>query len=156
MDVRDVSHIGLGVRDMERSLHFYRDLLGLEVVSDTLHVQEAHQGLLKDTQRAQRRAVHLCWQESQKSTFLVLSQPVGEAAGEAISMDQVGIHHFSLWVNDVRALYEKLRSAGVEIMRPPLESEPDGAAVRIFGSLCVTAQVRDPDGIIVQLDQLGT
>jgi catechol 2,3-dioxygenase-like lactoylglutathione lyase family enzyme len=29
-----VSHVAIGVRDMERSLRFYRDLLGLEVMSD--------------------------------------------------------------------------------------------------------------------------
>jgi len=29
-----VSHVAIGVRDMERSLHFYCDLLGLEVMSD--------------------------------------------------------------------------------------------------------------------------
>src|SRR6202158_2100724 len=29
-----VSHVAIGVRDMERSLRFYRDLLGMEVRSD--------------------------------------------------------------------------------------------------------------------------
>src|SRR6516225_7516015 len=29
-----ISHVAIGVRDMERSLRFYRDLLGLEVMSD--------------------------------------------------------------------------------------------------------------------------
>ncbi len=34
--MRAVSHIAIGVRDMERSLHFYRDLLGLRVTLDTM------------------------------------------------------------------------------------------------------------------------
>ncbi len=29
MNPRSLSHVALGVRDYERSLHFYRDLLGL-------------------------------------------------------------------------------------------------------------------------------
>jgi catechol 2,3-dioxygenase-like lactoylglutathione lyase family enzyme len=31
MTPRSLSHVALGVRDYERSLHFYRDLLGFEV-----------------------------------------------------------------------------------------------------------------------------
>ena len=31
-----ISHVAIGVRDLERSLRFYRDLLGLEVRSDEM------------------------------------------------------------------------------------------------------------------------
>ena len=32
--MRGISHIAIGVRDMEKSLPFYRDVLGLRVVED--------------------------------------------------------------------------------------------------------------------------
>ena len=32
--MRGISHVAIGVADMERSLHFYRDLLGLTVTLD--------------------------------------------------------------------------------------------------------------------------
>ena len=150
---REISHIAIGVRDMERSLHHYRDLLGLPVVIDTLHVQQDHGGLLKNSQRAERRAVYLRWDEDPEAIWLVLSQPIGEASGEAIRMDQVGIHHISYWVEDVQVLYEKMSSAGTPILRPPTESEPGGAMEQLTGSKGLTLQVEDPDGIIVQFDQ---
>jgi catechol 2,3-dioxygenase-like lactoylglutathione lyase family enzyme len=31
---RSLSHVALGVRDYERSLHFYRDLLGFQVAQE--------------------------------------------------------------------------------------------------------------------------
>jgi len=34
--MKAVSHIAIGVRDMDRSLGFYRDLLGLKVCLDTM------------------------------------------------------------------------------------------------------------------------
>jgi predicted enzyme related to lactoylglutathione lyase len=34
--MKAVSHIAVGVSEMDRSLHFYRDLLGLKVCLDTM------------------------------------------------------------------------------------------------------------------------
>ena len=34
MTVHSVSHVAVGVRDMDRSLAFYRDLIGLDVRYD--------------------------------------------------------------------------------------------------------------------------
>ena len=34
--MKAVSHIAIGVSEMDRSLHFYRDLLGLKVCLDTM------------------------------------------------------------------------------------------------------------------------
>ena len=40
MKTHGVSHIAIGVRDMERSLAFYRDTLGFEVVRDEIPGRE--------------------------------------------------------------------------------------------------------------------
>ena len=32
--VKDTRHFGIAVKDMEKSLHFYRDLLGLEIIRE--------------------------------------------------------------------------------------------------------------------------
>jgi catechol 2,3-dioxygenase-like lactoylglutathione lyase family enzyme len=53
--------------------------------------------------------------------FLVLSERPGGTPGEAIKLDQVGISHFSWWVDDLRALHDKLKAAGVKILVPPSE-----------------------------------
>ncbi len=34
MTITNIRHIGIVVSDMERSLHFYRDLLGMEIWAD--------------------------------------------------------------------------------------------------------------------------
>ena len=51
MKIRATSHIAIGVSNMERSLKFYRDLLGLKVTLDDS----------KETQAA-------CWQECKATT----------------------------------------------------------------------------------------
>lgn len=147
-----VSHIAVGVRDIEKSLHFYRDLLGLKVCLDTTENIGGLKTLFADPKRGKRRAVYLRFEDGPHTSFIVLSQNSGPATGEAIKLDQVGVHHFAFWVDDLRERVERLKSAGVRILVAPIESdtvaygEPPGGKV-------LTTLFQDPDGIIVQFDQ---
>jgi catechol 2,3-dioxygenase-like lactoylglutathione lyase family enzyme len=150
--MKAVSHIAVGVRDMDRSLHFYRDLLGLKVCLDTMEKVGGLKTLFSNPQKGSRRAVYLRFEDGPHASFLVLSQNPGETPGEAIKLDQVGVHHFAFWVDDLRARVEQLKAAGVPILVPPMETdtvaygEPPGGKV-------LTTLFQDPDGIIVQFDQ---
>jgi catechol 2,3-dioxygenase-like lactoylglutathione lyase family enzyme len=150
--MRAVSHVAIGVRDMENSLHFYRDLLGLKVTLDAMENIGGLKTLFTDPQKGKRRAVYLRFEEGPDASFIVLSQNPGESTGEAIKLDQVGIHHFAFWVDDLRERVEKLKASGVTILVPPIESDtiayggPPGKKV-------LTCLFQDPDGIIVQFDQ---
>lgn len=153
MKIRGTSHIAIGVSNMERSLRFYRDLLGLKVTLDD--PQENPGGMLSRVQGGQqprtRHGVYLRWEDGPDATFIVLSQdqPV---SGEAIKLNQVGIHHFAFWVDDLEAAFEKVKAAGVPIVLPPTTfdtvayGEPAGGKV-------MTTLFKDPDGIVIQLDQ---
>lgn len=152
MMIPAVSHIAVGVRDMEKSLYFYRDLLGMKVCLDTTENIGGSKTLFADPTRGKRRAVYLRFEEGPHTSFIVLSQNPGSPTGEAIKLDQVGVHHFAFWVDDLRERVERLKSAGVPILLSPVESdtvaygEPPGKKV-------LTTLFQDPDGIIVQFDQ---
>jgi lactoylglutathione lyase len=147
-----ISHVAIGVRDMERSLHFYRDLLGLEVRSDEMQPIGGMPTLYANPETGKRRAVNLRYGKGSDRGFLVLSERPGGTPGEAIKLDQVGISHFSWWVDDLRALHDKLKAARVKILVPPSEVDPAG-----FGETSphkyLTCLFEDPDGVILQLDQ---
>jgi catechol 2,3-dioxygenase-like lactoylglutathione lyase family enzyme len=144
-----VSHIAIGVRDMERSLRFYRDLLGLEVRYDQMQPigGGGTASLYANPEKGKRRAVHLHYGKGEGAGFIVLTEMPGGTSGEAIKLDQVGISHFSWSVDDLRAIFEKLEQAGVKVLVPPYETELSG------GHKYLTCLFEDPDGIIVQLDQ---
>ncbi len=57
--MKAVSHIAIGVRDMDRSIHFYRDLLGLKVCLDTMENVGGLKSLFTNPQKGKRRAVYL-------------------------------------------------------------------------------------------------
>ncbi len=147
MDATGVSHIAICVRDLDKSLGFYRDILGMQVTLD--QVQDTTTGGLLHVyqqSRKTRRTVHLRYGDSASLPFLVMtSHPNEDADGQPIKLDQIGISHLSFTVKDVKALTEELVAKGVELAAP-LEafSNTQGEISTIF---CY-----DPDGILVQFD----
>ena len=147
MDATAVSHIAICVRDMDRSLAFYRDILGMRVTLD--QVQDTTTGGLPHVYkhpRQTRRTVHVRYGEGSTTPSLVLtSHPGDQADGEPIKLDQVGISHLSFTVGDVKALAQELVSKGIQ-MAGPMESftNAQGDVNSIF--------VYDPDGILLQFD----
>lgn len=149
MNTKGVSHIALGVRDMERSLAFYRDSLGFEVVRDEVQptVGTVLPALYKTAHR-ERRVATLYWQRAKGSAFLVLSEHSDKpVSGEAIKLDEIGIHHVGFWVEDVSAVYQELKAKGVEFVVEPTR-------VKVEDGTFHSAFLVDPDGILLQLDEL--
>ncbi|MBV1879829.1 MAG: VOC family protein [Pseudomonadales bacterium] len=147
MKTNGVSHIALGVRNMDLSLAFYSDLLGFEVVRDEIQQTKGSvlPALYKDA-HDQRRVVTLYWKKGPNESFLVLSEHSDKpVSGEPIKLDQIGIHHFAFWVEDLPAVYEELKAKGAEFVLAP--------TVVANGTLN-SAFLADPDGILVQLDEL--
>jgi catechol 2,3-dioxygenase-like lactoylglutathione lyase family enzyme len=150
--MRAVSHIAIGVSDMDRALHFYRDLLGLRVTLDTMERVGGMGPLFANPQKGQRRAVYMRFEDGPHASFIVLSQNPGGPSGQPLKVDQVGVHHFSFWVDDLRDRVEKLKAAGVKILLPPTESDTVAYGEPAGGKV-LTTLFADPDGTIVQFDQ---
>jgi catechol 2,3-dioxygenase-like lactoylglutathione lyase family enzyme len=66
-----ISHVAIGVRDMERSPRFYRDLLGLEVRSDEMQPIGGMPTLYANPETGKRRAVNLRYGKGNDRGFLV-------------------------------------------------------------------------------------
>ncbi len=152
MKARGVSHIAVCVADLEKSLEFYRDILGLTV---KLHATQemarrpgAESAEMYERPRSARTVANVWFDEpSSPQPFLVLtSHPGDQVGGEPIKLDQRGISHISFEVENVKALAEELIAKGVELAGT-MEDFTDGSGnVR-------TIFVYDPDGILVQFDE---
>lgn len=155
--MRLVSHVAIGVRDIEKSLHFYRDLLGMEVIMDRSRSLgdefSSAAGLYADNKDRFRREIFLRWHgnEDINNVFISISAPEGQSDRKPLRFDDVGIHHVGFWVDDIEERIQKLREAGVKIIG---YSESDGEEYaedkshRVVGAI-----VEDPDGTLLQFDQ---
>jgi catechol 2,3-dioxygenase-like lactoylglutathione lyase family enzyme len=126
--IRDIDHIVLRVRDAERTLAFYRDVLGcaLETRRDDI-------GLLQ--LRAGRSLIDL----------VPLSGKLGAAGGVGPGQQGRNVDHFCLRVEpfDDRAVRAHLALHGVEAGPTESRAGAEGTGPSIY--------IHDPDGNVVEL-----
>jgi catechol 2,3-dioxygenase-like lactoylglutathione lyase family enzyme len=149
MPVKNVSHIAIGVRDMERSLPFWTEVVGLHVSLD------AEEEFTIGGELVRRRGVYLREREGPDEPFVVLDEQLTRPkAGEPKPLFEIGVHHFGFWVDDIDAILERARAAGAPILVEPSAKGADTATYgeppgrRVRGMF-----LRDPDGNVVQFDQ---
>lgn len=150
MQVRAVSHIAVGVHDMDRALAFYRDFLGLPVSLDQEELRGVERG--DGSPQARRRAVYLHLGDGPDASFLVLDQQLDrQAVGEARNLFDAGFHHIAFWAAGLDRLVARAAEASVPIVHGPTWEdssswgEPKGRLIR-------TVIFRDFEGNLVQVD----
>ena len=128
-DVDALDHVAITVADIDRSLAFYRDLLGCEVLGQ----------LLLD--EATFKLVYLRRGGAYLELFAHRSPAAPGEGGARDVAPATGFQHVAFHSADVDAVAARLEAAGVRFDRPP-RNAPGG--VRL-------AFVRDPDGNLVEL-----
>ncbi len=142
--IKGVHHAGVGVRDMEVSLRFYRDLLGLEVTGDAEVEGPLVGEIVGMTEDTKVRIVHLKCCEGQELELFQYMKPGTSTFPQDFRQCDGGVIHVALVVDNLTELYDKLKKAGVKSNSKPYN---------LGGNLCV--YMRDPDGITVELMQFG-
>ena len=150
LDLLSVAHVNVNCSDLERSLHFYRDLVGLTPTTHTRPMPQEGAGfglpgkvvwdayMLQDSRAPLGPSIDLLeWQTP---------KPVGRPHPEA---NHLGFMRLCLAHGDLDALHARLTAAGVATRSAPV-SVPvlPGQNVRFF---CCS----DPDGTCVEFIELG-
>ena len=140
-----VIHTGLTVRDLDASLGFYRDLLGMEVVMEQ-EKQGGYLAAIVGYEGAHVRMAHLSFPgDEQRIELFQYLEPPGR--GDPAEPRDVGITHVCFLVEDLAGLAARLRGAGTALYSDPVVVDTGANA----GGLCL--YLRDPDGITLELFQ---
>ena len=138
------NHVGISVSDLHRSIAFYRNSLGMEVVAQMRFEGERYEAIL-GLEGARGEAALLRSGSLQLELF-EFAHPAPKSADPRRPVCDHGITHFCVDVADIDTTYDRLKAAGVFFHCPPLDF---GRARATYG--------RDPDGNVFELRQkIGT
>jgi len=134
--IKRLHHIGIGVKDLESTVHFYKDILGLEPLGTV-----EWPGL---------KAVLFPF----GNVILELIQPVGEPqlrVGESlyrlVKERGNGVHHFAFEVDDIDADVASLQLKGVRLI--------DEVPQQTAGGRIAWLHEEALDGVMIELCQEG-
>lgn len=141
MSVQRLSHIGICVSDLERSVRFYRDGLGFEELS-RLKVEGAESERLLNIAGGELQAVYL---ERDGTRIELLYYPVaGHQRGDnPCPMNRLGLTHLSLRVESVDGTIEAVEHTGGRRLADTRIDNKAWHTSAIF--------VIDPDGLRIEL-----
>ena len=122
-----LAYVGIQVRDMERSLRFYRDALGMQLLRRE-RVPETNGEWAELRSRGSDQMLELNWYPDGSRFF----------AGPYRNGDE--LDHIAFECEDVVRAYRELLAAGAPVGHPPFR---EGKAL--------LAYVQDPDGIWIEL-----
>ena len=136
--ITGIEHVAISTGDFERSLGFYRDLIGMEVLYDGVMAGETYDQItaLKEV----RGRVAILQLGGTQLEFFEFESPTPKHADPYRSVCDHGITHICFGVSDIQSEYERLKAAGVQFHCPPQQF---GEAKATYG--------RDPDGNIFEL-----
>lgn len=142
MNVQRLTHMGICVSDLERSLRFYRDVLGFKEVAH-LEVGGEHSAKLNGMSDARAYLIFL-EREGWRLELFQFSVPGWIGPKEARPMNQLGLTHLSFRVDDLDAVCAQIEGAGGSLL-PETRIELPGPTHVIMAL--------DPDGVRLELIQ---
>lgn len=142
--VKSIHHVGLTVADLERSIAFYRDMLGFELAAGPWR----HEGpVLADlTGYPDGVAVRQAFMRIPGTDEVIEileytngGKPIDAANGNA------GAAHFAVIVDDIETIYARIEAKGYKFVSAPTRTTKSDV---MYGK---AAYLIDPDGIRVEL-----
>ena len=142
--IKEVRHIGITVTNMERSLNFYRDLLGLTIERNMNESGKYIDNMLS-MKDVQVNTVKMSANDKGPTLIELLEFKSHPQQPNHIDISEIGASHAAFTVDDLDKTYEEFTAAGVKFNAPPQYS-PDGFAKVTF--------CHDPDGTQIELVQV--
>ena len=135
-------HAGIIVNDMTKSLEFYKDFLGLEVVQDFTDNSE----YINKITNIKNGSAHFVKLKMLDGTILeLLEYPSHRTKPHNLSILNVGVAHIALRVHSAEQMHKYLISKGIQVLSEPVLSS-EGIAKVFF---CI-----DPNGLRVEMVEM--
>jgi catechol 2,3-dioxygenase-like lactoylglutathione lyase family enzyme len=141
-----VHHIGFTVQDIERSIKFYRDYLGMVVVAQWLSAG-AHLATITGFQEVKLKIAWLKTTNESQNTLELVEYVSHAGQPQELETNRPGNGHVCFLVEDIWIIYRRLKKQGIQFRSEPVPI-PTGMNKGAFA-----LYFRDPDGITVEFFQ---
>jgi catechol 2,3-dioxygenase-like lactoylglutathione lyase family enzyme len=135
------NHVGISVANLERSIGFYRDLLGMQLIQEVSFEGTKYESILR--LKGAKGRIAILRTGNLELEFFEFEAPAARPADPNRPVCDRGITHFAVTVADLAGLHARLQAAGVVFHCPPID----------FGC-AVATYLRDPDGNVIEMLQL--
>tara|TARA_B100000315_G_C14416328_1_gene513394 strand:- start:14 stop:466 length:453 start_codon:yes stop_codon:yes gene_type:complete len=145
--ITGMQHVGVCVSNLERSLDFYCNTLGLTKVAEFEAEDEKITKNILGLEGAKLKVAMVQHGEASDTTVIELIQfltPLGKSFPSDFQYNNVGVTHIAFKVNEIEKLYQDLVSKGVRFNSPP-----QSLGTKELG-LIKAVYFKDPDGITLE------
>ena len=146
MGLTGVHHTGITVSNLDRSLAFYRDLLGIKVVAQQVGTAP-YLSTITGFPGVQLKVAFLKAEENSEHVLELLEYTSHPAGPQDTATNRPGNCHLCFKVEGIWDLYERLRAQGVVFKSAPAVVT---AGVNKGG---YSVYLLDPDGVTLELFQ---
>ena len=137
--IQDFVHVGISVFDLEASVRFYTEALGMQV-DYRAHYRGNKISRVVDVQNAE---LNICvLKRGGMRLELIDYGNAGKKIKQYKDQDSPGLVHLALKVSDVDWEYRRLKSMGYEFNSPPVVSRDNGPRICYF---------HGPDNVVMEL-----
>lgn len=140
---RSMNHVGISVANIDRSIEFYSELLGIEVSVATKPFGGIEQETILALRGASGKVATVRAPGIQIELF-EFSHPSPRISDPNRPVCDHGITHFCIEVTNIETEYQRLKAAGVAFHCPPIN----------FRNIALATYGRDPDGNVFELVEL--
>ncbi|MBT4098540.1 MAG: hypothetical protein HOM68_18755 [Gemmatimonadetes bacterium] len=116
-----IHHVGITVKDIERSIEFYRDVLGMVLAGRRECVDEKYVAQQTGYEGVQLSVASFRVHQDSPNSLEIVQYLNHQGDAVSTSTNQPGITHLCLVVDDLGAAYEKLLEQGVRFRSAPVE-----------------------------------
>ncbi len=137
--IEDFVHVGIGVFDLEASVRFYTEVLGMQIDYRAQH----HGDRISRVVGVPKASLNICVvrKGSMRLELIDYGNPAKKIQGY-VDQDSPGLIHLAVKVSDVEGEYQRLKRLGYQFNSPPMVTRDNGPKICYF---------LGPDNVVLEL-----
>ncbi|GAB0156669.1 VOC family protein [Chryseobacterium sp. Alg-005] len=139
------NHVGITVKNLERSIVFYETLTGIKVSN----IDEIGGPRMAKTQGLNDTKIKFANLHLENLNLDILEYVIPESEQASYSNNQISAMHLCFEVDDINAAMERLKEIGIEPEGEPITFQEEDGLQSGFGT--AVAYFRDPDGTNLEI-----